>query len=119
MQTQQLVKAVGLGAAGFGAVGVLAPSPLATAYGLGATADSRVVGRLFGSRNLAVGLMMATAPADEARRWARYAAAMNALDVVGALLAGRRGDLSGGKARQLALTSAAFALVSGLAARGD
>ncbi len=105
-----LQRATGVGGLAFGVAGLLAPGPLARLYGIPDGGPSyRFITRLFGTRNLVLGVLTLTAPSTaDRRRILGPAVAMNAVDVVVALAST---ELPA-RARYLAAaTSAAFGAV--------
>lgn len=65
MSKQDLAKALGVTGAAFGALSVLAPRVVAKSYGVPVTPAGLQLQRLFGSRSLALAVLMLTAQSDE------------------------------------------------------
>ena len=108
MPKQTLVQALGASAALFGITGVLAPRVLEAAYGLPSSPHTRVLLRVFGSRQLVLAAWAYTARTkEETDRMLAASAGMNVLDVLTTLASvqavGRATVVPG------ALTSASFA----------
>jgi hypothetical protein len=109
---QQLSRAIAFGSIGFGIAGVLSPAGLGRSYGLDDTPQMRLMGRLFSSRNLALGALALAAEDDAAGdRVLMAAAGINVLDTLAALAGGSRG-LPKRAAAMVALTTVGFAAAS-------
>lgn len=86
MSKQDLARALGVTGAVFSTLSVLAPRVIAKGYGVPVTPGGLQLQRLFGSRSLALGVLMMTARSDEeTNRGLLALAGCSALDVLTAL----------------------------------
>jgi hypothetical protein len=112
MSNDSLVKATSGIALGFGAAALLAPRTLGRIYGLDGTGDTDALMRLYGSRTAGLGLLALGAREPETRKQViGVAAAISAIDTVGAIASGVSGAVS---ARQAVMTAASTAVVAAL-----
>jgi hypothetical protein len=111
-----VVKAVGAGSLAFGVVGTLVPGTLRRTYGDGASSGASLdyFGRTWGTRTAVLGaLALMASSAEERKRIATLAAAMNAVDALVALSAD---GLPRTTRVMAALSSGAFSVAAGYAA---
>lgn len=97
-----------------GAIAWLAPDQAATMFGLRREQSSGYIMRLFGMRDLALGLALLFAPARSVRAVAVAGLAVDTADAVSGVLEGQRGAMDR-KATTLATAGAVSAVVLGLA----
>jgi len=103
MANDQLTKAAGGIALGFGAAALFAPRALGNAYGLNGTGETDALMRLYGSRTAGLGALAFLIKEPETRnRIIQVAAAISAVDTVAAILSGVTGATS---ARSSAMTA--------------
>ena len=107
---QALVRAMGAGAALFGAAGLLAPHALAKAYAVPDTPHTAQLLRLFGSRMLALAAWTFTARSQEVQRLLSVAAGMCGVDTVTALAAA--GSTGRSSAVRAVATNGTFAVLA-------
>lgn len=96
------------------------PGPIAKPFGMGTPADQpgTYLGRVFASRDVALGVGVEQASGAARRHWLTVGVAVDAVDLAAAGLAARSGALSRTSAVLCALASG-VALVLGLKALGE
>lgn len=95
---------------GFGAAALLAPGLLARIYGFPPEGPTLGALQLFGTRNLALGVLALTADDDDQRdRIATTVGAVCAVDTLAAVASGLRGRVSARAAVMTAFTTASVA----------
>ena len=104
-----LVKGISLGTIGFGVAGAAAPSLLIKSYGSVPTPTARFLARLWGSRNLTLGVLLLQLEGKARDDLLRLGVAMSALDTVLGLLAAPVDGLPASTGIAAAATSAGFA----------
>jgi hypothetical protein len=115
MSKQDLAKALGAVGAGFGVLSVLAPRTVAKVYGVPVTPGGVQLQRLFGSRSLALAVLMLTAASDEETdRGLLVLAGSSALDSLTALASA---GSNGGRTTVSAVLSSLFQGGAALAIR--
>jgi hypothetical protein len=115
MNKEQVLQGLGLVGVGFGVAALIAPGPLGSVYGLENTPSTRMAARLFGSRNLALGVSAFLASNDHDRdKVLALTVGISGLDVLSALV-GLRNKLPGRAVAQLAATSGAIAAAAATA----
>ena len=102
-----------------GAGAWLAPRLSGRLFGLDPDANpqSSYLGRLFGVRDIALGVGLATSDGPQRKRWLQIGIACDLADAAAGVLAGRRGDLPK-RASALVTATALMAAAMGLAASG-
>ena len=112
MANDQLTKVAGGIALGYGAAALLAPRALGRIYGLNGTGDTDALMRLYGSRTAGLGALAFAVKEPTARTLVLHvAAAISAVDTIGAVLSGITGATS---ARSSLMTAASTAGVTAL-----
>lgn len=99
---------------------LLAPRLAGRLFGLDVAANPQApyLARLFGARDVALGVGALASSGEARRRWVEIGVAVDATDAVSAVLAGRDGSVSGGTAIKLAAPAVA-AVALGAIARGE
>jgi hypothetical protein len=110
MAREELTPVLAATGIGFGAAAVLAPRTLARVYGLDGDGDAAAVMQLFGTRNVALGVLALRADSTEVRESIAGAVGIVcAVDTVNSVLNGLRGRISARSAAMTALTTASVA----------
>lgn len=101
---------IGLGA-------LVAPGLAGRLFGLDVKGNpqSPYLARLFGARDIALGVGALASSGEERRRWVQIGIAVDAADAVSAVLAGRDGSVSTGTAVKLAAPAVAAVALGAIA----
>src|SRR3954452_22024121 len=120
METESTIKALAGIRLAIGAAAWLAPRAAGKGFGLDPAANpqSPYLGRLFGARDVALGLGTLQATGEARQQWLKIGVGVDAADAVAAIAAGRAGYLHPVSAA-LVFAPAAAAVVLGLAALRD
>ncbi len=110
----RITNGIAVASIGYGVSGLLAPSVLARFYGLADTAEARYLGRLFGSRDVALGALMLSAADEDRDGMLLLAAGINVLDTAAALI-GLRHGMSKRSVAMASLSTAGFAAAAAFA----
>jgi hypothetical protein len=109
MDKATVLQGLGVVGVGFGVAALVAPDWLSGIYGLESTPTTRMAARLFGSRNLALGVAASLASNDEDRdKVLALTLGISGLDVLSALV-GLRKNLPRRAVAQLVFTSGGIA----------
>lgn len=101
-----------------GVTGIVAPGPVGTVFGIGATPQARVAARHIAARDLVAGMgMVLGRRRGKARGWYEAAALTDLLDVLVAVAAGRRGVLTRSRASLVVVLAGGSAAAGLLLAR--
>ena len=119
MDKQSLVTGLAAGTIGFGVAGTLAPSALLSIYGAEATPTARFMTRLWGSRNLALGVLTVQLEGKARDTLLQVAVGLNLVDALIGLVAPAVDGSPATASRAAAATSALFAGLAGYAASLD
>lgn len=107
MNKEFVGRGMAIGAIGFGTVAIAAPKLLFNTYAIADTADTRALGRMWGTRTALLGALALAAREAEFDRFLLGVTALNAADAV---LAGYGAVREGTNARGAALSGATSAL---------
>ena len=109
MNKDSLVKGISIATIGFGVAGAAAPALLIKSYGSVPTPTARFLARLWGSRNLTLGVLLLQLEGKARDDLLRIGVGMSALDTVLGLLAAPLDGLPASTGLPAAATSATFA----------
>src|SRR3954471_20982807 len=112
MDKQALVQGLAAGAIGFGVLAAVAPGPLLSAYGTDPSPSARSMTRLWGTRNIVLGILTLQLKGDAQDTILSAAMGLNIADSVLGLIAP---SLDRSPARTGLLASATSGLFAGLA----
>jgi hypothetical protein len=115
MDRQEAAQGVAAGAIGFGVVGVLAPGALLKAYGADTSPTARAMTRLWGTRNLVLGVLTLQLDGNAQDTVLAAAMTLNLSDSLLGLLAPALDGLPARTSLAASLTSGAFAGLAGYA----
>jgi hypothetical protein len=115
MDKQDVAQGIAAGAIGFGVLAVAAPSTLLRMYGAEPTPSARSMTRLWGTRNIVLGLLTFQLEGDARDVALNSGMALNLADSVVSLLAPALDGMAPRTALAASLTSAGFAGAGGYA----
>ena len=121
METQSAVKALAALRVVVGAAAWLAPRQSGKGFGVEPDANPQApyLGRLFGARDVALGIGTLQATGEARRQWLQVGIVVDAADAVVALAAGRAGYVSPVMAGLLFAPAVAAVALGAVALRGD
>ena len=121
METESAVKALAALRVVVGAAAWLAPRQSGKGFGVEPDANPQApyLGRLFGARDVALGIGTLQATGEARRQWLQVGIVVDAADAVAALAAGRAGYVSPVMAGLVFAPAVAAAALGAVALRGD
>ncbi|HYF27197.1 MAG TPA: hypothetical protein VD931_15745 [Baekduia sp.] len=100
-----------------GALSWIAPAFVAKVFGIGGPTESHMPSRLFGARDLALGVGTLTTTGDTQKKLVQLGVLCDTLDVGAAVVGRREGSLTGASAAALGVIAAGAAAVGASALR--